>query len=309
MLQWLVSLLIVTFYSANLWSIDFKISSIKRLVVFPAQGVDESLVDELWWQARSITAQDLRFTVATRRLMINRQVLAPRGELKTADAVLLGRILEADALISMYIKDAKAWVKVYRSEDGLLVWQGEQAFNPALSLKDQTLGLFSGLIKRFIVSVPYIGYQVNNPISGEIMDTSETHALVYIQTGGVELEIGQRIQWGELIVSQLPLFLSERKLNILVEGEVVHPLKNNLYQVQIPLQQADLLKINMMIFDANKLNPDKNDLLVNSVMSTQISSEYLVENMQPQKKIIQQAKISTYLGFIFNFLAVLLIAF
>lgn len=309
MLQWLASISIVLLYCGSLWSVEFKVSSLKRVVVFPAQGVDDSLVDELWWQVRSLLAQDLRFTVATRRLMINRQVLVPRGELKTADAVLLGRILEAEALISMYIKDAKAWVKVYRSEDGLLVWQGDLAFNPALSVKDQALGIFSKLIKNFMNEVPYLGYQVNNPLSGELMDFNETHALVYIQSGRTELETGQRIQWGELVVSQLPLFLSQRKLQVLVEGEVIHPLKNNIYQVQVPLQQASLLKAGMMLFDVSQLSVGSEKVQADLAIKTQYSSEYLVENMQPEKKIIQQAKIPTYLGFIFNLLAIVLIAF
>lgn len=309
MLPWLVSLLTIFFYSGSLWSIEFKVTSIKRIVVFPAQGIDESLVDELWWQVRSFLAQDLRFTVATRRLMINRQVLVPRGDLKTADAVLLGRILEADSLISMYIKDAKAWVKVYRSEDGLLVWQKEQSFNPALSIKDQAMGVFLSLIKSFISDVPYLGYQVNNPLTGDLNDNNETHALVYIQVGSSELQVGQRVHWGDLVVSQLPLFLSERKLNILVEGEVVHPLKNNIYQVQVPSHQVSLLKNGLIIFDANQAQSPSNSVQTDLIIKTQYSSEYLVENMQPDKKINQQSRISTYLGFIFNFLAVVLIAF
>src|SRR4051812_42407301 len=72
---------------------------LRRIAVFPIADANVSTGEEAWWQMRELLTKDQRFFVASRRFMVNRGVFQPRKLLKPADAIILSKILDAQALV------------------------------------------------------------------------------------------------------------------------------------------------------------------------------------------------------------------
>ena len=89
----------------------FEHERIHRMVVFPfkvesaeADHDLPKLAEDTWWKTREKLTESKRFLVASRNFMQAKDVFQPRGELKPADALILGRLLDANALVTVFLE-------------------------------------------------------------------------------------------------------------------------------------------------------------------------------------------------------------
>src|SRR5262245_25083625 len=91
--------------SANAQSAEHTL--LRRVAVFPIEAPEElnSKADEAWWELREFLTKDKRFLVATKNFLQQQNVYQPRAELDPAAAIILGKLLDADAVISTFLKE------------------------------------------------------------------------------------------------------------------------------------------------------------------------------------------------------------
>lgn len=288
---------------------NFSLLSMKRVAIFPARGVNESQVDEVWWQVRETVALDGRFDVATRRLMINRQVLAPRAELKPADAVILGKVLDADILISHYLLKKKAIFSVVRAFDGQLLWREEMDLNSSIPEVDQVIPIFKRLASLFLAAVPYAGYQVLSPQSRNLYEADGNLGYVFVMIPNSENLVGQKIYWVNVSFPSPPLLKSKRVFRVLNSGEGVDFTKPNLLKVKLhkPFDES-YMSVGTLVYLGESNNPDDLSEVQFGSKLSEAGSEYLVSNLKPERRIQEQSAQATFLGFISSLAALLLFA-
>jgi hypothetical protein len=286
---------------------NFNLTSLKRVVIFPARGVDDSILDELWWQIREQVANDGRFEVATRRLMINRQVLAPRGELKPSDAVILGRILEADMLMTHQLDKKKATLYVVRASDGVSLFKEELPLNPAIPESDQVIPIFKTLVSNFLKLVPYAGYQIPSPFSNLIYEPDGSLGFVYVMIPKSESLVNSKVFWVNTIYFNQPLLKSKPNFQPFNFGQAIEFIKPNILRVRIekPFDE-NTMTAGTPVYLENSGSQSEGDSIFGSKMS-EISSEYLMTDTSPNRRVTEQSPQATFLGMIASLAAMLLL--
>jgi hypothetical protein len=304
---WLWFTLSCLFYSEILFA-SLNLESLRKAVVFPAKGVDDSLLDELWWQTRELLASDGRFDVATRRLMINRQVLSPRGSLKPADSVILGRILDSDILVTQSLANKKVTLAVFRCVDGAALWQEEVLLDSSQRESDQILPIFKGLIENFLKKVPYVGYQTLSPQSQALYEPEGHQGFVFVEIPvGQKKTLGDKVYWVKVTYSGQPLLQSQLSYEILNFGDIV------------ALESPKILKVKLQKnFDPQRMTLGslvygdfKENLSVETFESrlSTMGAEFLLSEVKTQKKVNEQSGVATFLGSVLGFSLLLLLAF
>ncbi|MGE0631570.1 MAG: hypothetical protein AB7O96_04135 [Pseudobdellovibrionaceae bacterium] len=193
-------------------------SLLRRISVFPLQARDlePKLKEEVWWKVRETLAGNQKFLVATRRFMINRDVFQARLTLEPADAIILGKILDAQAVMTMFLTEKTLNVFVYDGGQGFLIWKGALTLHPALPIKEQIVSASEKITKDFINSFPYQGSQVGDK---KIVDNL-IQARVFVGAGAKILE-NEPAQW--ISVEAVPggeLFSDSSRFTVIAEGVV-----------------------------------------------------------------------------------------
>lgn len=287
------------------WS-EYLLTSLKRTVVFPAQGLDENLVDDTWWQIREQLAADTRLTIASRRLMINRQVLSPRAELKPSDSVILGRILEADALIVTFIRDNSAHFIAYRAEDGITLYKDKIDLNPSTPVAEQALMAFQTLTGRYLRSIPYSGYQVPSPTTGNIIENYGADRVAYVELGKFSANVDEKVVWTRASNIRSPILQGDLKYQVIATGVVQQVLRGNVAQIKLDARSNEAVLLNNSLVYLSDRQEVGGDLAFEPRQSD-LGVEFLLSDIQKPKQIQSQSKEATFLGFVFNAALLLLI--
>ena len=90
----ILSVTIVGHASPSQFTVEHQLA--QRFVLFPfevSQPYKEQ-ADNLWWDVRSKLSASKRFLIASKNFMQSKNVFQARSELASADAVLLGRLLD-----------------------------------------------------------------------------------------------------------------------------------------------------------------------------------------------------------------------
>lgn len=193
---------------------------LRRISVFPMKTneLDSKTKDEVWWRVREVLATNQRFLVATRRFMVNRDVFQPRATLEPADSIILGKILDAQAVMTLFLTERTLNMHVYDGSQGYTIWKGALMLHPALSLGEQIVQASEKLTRDFITSFPYQGSQ-----KGERTISSDDQVIANIYVGaGSRVVEGEPVQWislelapGEMLFSETPRF------TVIAEGVVI----------------------------------------------------------------------------------------
>jgi len=296
--------------SFSAWG-QYQVLNIKKLAVFPAMGLGDAVSDQLWWQTRELLTSDLRFTVATRRFMINRQVLAPHGPLKPADVVILSKILEADALVINHIVDKQAHLIVYRGEDGVLLWEDQNNLNSQIPVKEQVLSVFQKLSERFLKQYPFHGYQVSKPqvsSSGSEMSNNNESLIKYGFFGSLPPLVGQSVYWTKINATHPPLLLNINRKSKIATGEVTQIYKQGIVQIKVT-EYDNLLDLENTEEVALVLNKESNEVTLNENQASVLGSEYLAREIHKKSNTNQTSPEATFIGFIGTLGLTILLAF
>jgi hypothetical protein len=226
---------------------SLSIAAFTRFAVFPVefQGergtrIDKATadrLDETWWQVREELADTGRFLVATKAFLQKADVFSPRGLLSTADAVILGRYVEADAIMTLRLENRELSLYVWAASDGSLAWRSQIELHPSILIRDQVAKVAKGMVREFVAAIPYHGVTLKDQLARSAIFEERGKKFARVQVGGgtdgaedgagdgtkagSAIVPGQTVQWIELQKSGLePLFQGGAKPVVKAEGTI-----------------------------------------------------------------------------------------
>ncbi len=198
---------------------------IRRIVVFPIQAPEEfaQAAEEAWWDVRERFTANKRFLLASKYFMQKKDVFQPRGALTPADAIILGKLLDAHALVVTFMIKNSLKMMVYSGEDGSLFWRQQLQLHQSVRLGKQLSKAAVSLANDFVASFPYQGVQIVDPIVGQAVYDENSKLLAKIEVGAkTKIMEGDQVQWIKLTRINLePLFAEGGRLNVVAEGRVL----------------------------------------------------------------------------------------
>ncbi len=198
---------------------------VRRLVVFPMtvpKGY-ENAGEEAWWQARDEFTRSRRFLVASKQFLIKSDVFQPRGELSPADAIILGKLLDAHALVTFILKDRELMMSVYDGGNGATLYQKTVGLHPSLTVDDQLGSLTRRVVNDFIAAIPYQGFTIIDPLIGTPVYNEGSMRLARIDLGAMsEARTGDTVHWIRMsAIGAEPLFQGGGKITVIAEGKII----------------------------------------------------------------------------------------
>ncbi len=219
---------------------EYEHERIRRIVVFPLQAEanfsKES--EEAWWELRERLTESKRFMVASRNFMQAKEVFQPRGELKPADAIILGRILDANALMTTFLNDHTLSMRVYETKNGLTLWQVDLELHPTVPVSKQIKEGSLRLLTDFIASIPYQGHVVVDPLIGKPTFTEGEKMFFKADIGlNTQVTVGDNVQVVRVKATTLnPIFQAGMNAEVSSEGVVVR-VDRQIITVQVTRHQ------------------------------------------------------------------------
>lgn len=206
-------------------AINIEHQLIRRLAVFPIKTDSDKTkaIDEAWWQTREELAATRRFLVASKQFMVKNEAFQPRASLEAADAIVLGRLLDAHALVTGELKERTLTLTVYDAANGFVLWTRSAEMKVTSAASEQLPAAAKKLIGDFIASVPYQAFQIIDPLIGRAVysDGSLTLAQVDVGVAG-SAQVGDAVQWVRVSYeSNRPVFQGGGKITAIAEGRVV----------------------------------------------------------------------------------------
>jgi hypothetical protein len=286
---------------------------IRRVAVFPLRvsGVSNTVLDEAWWKAREELTRNQRFLVAGRRFMQNRDVFQPRAELKVADAVILGRILDSHALITYRVDGHQFKIMVYDGENGFSIWQSEISLHPAIPVADQLVAATVKLTRDFIMQIPYQAFQiVDQGIGKAVYEEEGVHlAKVFIGSNSY-LQSDDAVEWIQVSGDPTRTILGNgSKVEVIAQGTVVN-IEDDIATVAIEKARSiEELKEGSLIRFPKEVERLRSNMKA-SDKETQLASQFAMAEMRDVSQLSgDQSSTTTSLAVIANLVAMILIAF
>jgi hypothetical protein len=308
-------LFLTTIFFAFHSQADVESKLIRKVAVFPIADANYATAEDAWWQMRELLTKDKTLLIAAKRFMINRGVFQPRHALKPADAIILGRLLDAEALVVTYVEERTLKMKVYEGENGYLLWENEYQFHPAVPINDQLIKLTSKMASEFVESIPYQGFTEKDEVEEKVLFEKEGKTFAKVFFGGrTQLLKGDPVQWITVKGDpSQPLFPSA-KIQIVAEGEVseIHG-EEVLVQLHEAKQLDDIQEKSLVRFP--KEMASLREMYVSqggkeTASGSQWNSSYFKDQLKPIGEFQKDnTASSTGVAFIFNIAVFALLAF
>jgi hypothetical protein len=200
-------------------------SLVQKVVVFPISTSQAYVkkADDTWWKMREKLADGRRFLVAKKSFMQQKDVFQPRENLTAPDAILLGKLLDADALVVTELQERKIIFRAFSGRDGFLLWNKELHLHPSLPIDKQLEPATIDLIDQFVASFPYQGHQIIDPLIGKAIYEEGDIRLAKVEVSeNLQVKPGDNVNWIQVHrQSNKPLFINGGQVSVIAEGEVV----------------------------------------------------------------------------------------
>ena len=229
-MRWIYIITVILLFSSALWAQSDLLTQtehklIRRVVIFPVQ-VNPTLAkiaEESWWSLREELTKGKRFLVASRNFLKNKDVFQARGKLTPADAIVLGQLLDANALVTTWLKDRELTMSVYGGEYGRLLWSYKIHLNSSRPIKSQLVGAIQQLVRAFIAAIPYQGFVVVDSLWGRPVHYLNGKVVVKVDVGlDAKVEVGDKVQLVRIRSDRLRmLFDGNLQIEVFAEGEVL----------------------------------------------------------------------------------------
>jgi hypothetical protein len=206
-------------------AINIEHQLIRRLAVFPLKTDTDrtKAVEEAWWQTREELSSTRRFLVASKQFMVKNEAFQSRSSLEPADAIVLGRLLDAHALVVGELNNRTLSMTVYDAANGFILWSKTTELRVTTAASDQLPKAAKKLIGDFIASVPYQAFQSVDPLIGRATYSDGSSTLSQIDVGlESAVQVGDAVQWVRISYeSNKPVFQGGGKITAIAEGRVV----------------------------------------------------------------------------------------
>lgn len=299
--------------ASSAWSqVEHKL--LRRLVVFPikADKAVSSQAEEAWWQVRELLTQNKRFLVASKNFLVKKDVFQARGELTPADAIILGQLLDAQALVTTFLDDRTLLMKVYEGEYGRLLWQQEIKLHTSLTVAQQIAPASRKLILDFMSSVPYQGFVIVDNLIGQPVYQQENRWYFKADVGSSsQAQVGDEVQVVKIISDRLkPLFDDGANIEVFAEGRVVGKDREFVTVEILRTTDQKLISESSLIRLPKEYKRLRESFAINDSLTRKINPEYFSPEMTP---LTQEAReyqpLAAALSFIANIAIFLVLAF
>lgn len=216
----------------------------EKFAVFPISYANErgtkvdsqtaESLQETWWQVREELADSGRFLVATKSFLQKADVFQPRAQITSSDAVILGRYVEADALMTMSLEDRTFTMTVWDAAEGVVAWRSAMELHPSVLVRDQLAKVGRGLVREFLATIPYHGITLKDSLARSAVYEDGGKKLVKVQIGSNgAYKAGDEVQWISLDrVSLGALFQGAARSTVKAEG-VIQEVRDKLAIVEL----------------------------------------------------------------------------
>jgi hypothetical protein len=285
-------------------------------------------LDEAWWQAREELTQTGRFLVASRVFLQKNDAFQPRGRLTAADAVILGRYVEADALMTMTLERRVFTLSVWDTQEGALAWVQSVELHPSILVREQIAQVARGLVKEFIASMPYHGVVLQDPLAKRPVFEEGGAKLLRLKvgsyTGYAQGDVVQVVQLSRLNME--PLFQGGIRTAAVAEAKILR-LKDQTLTVEltkvapeISFQAGALVVIpseSERLKAWAKPRDSMNQSAIVSVLATSAAGEHGLseeaavqpEALQAERRKDESGALATTLSILASLAVILLLAF
>lgn len=287
---------------------------IRRISVFPIKTPQElgSVAEEAWWELRETLTKDKRFLVASKNFLMQKDVYQARSVLQPADAIILGKLLDANALITTWLDDRVLNMRVYEGDYGRPLWEHQLMLQPSLPVAEQLQPAVVKLAQDFIASIPYQGFVVTDPLKGRPVYQEGRRLLVKAEVGTTaEVDLGDPVQIIRVYSDNLkPLFTNGASIEVFAEGRVVEH-DRELITVELDrLNHAASIEDGSMIRLPRELKRLEQLYALQDSLKNKIDPEFFSPGMTSEKQTESETKpLVASLVFIGNLAAFLLLAF
>lgn len=287
---------------------------IRRLAVFPFAVPTQlnAAADEAWWQAREEFASTRRFLVGSKQFLIKSDVYQARKDLEPADAIILGKLLDAHALVTFQLIDRRLMMTVYDGGNGTTIWRKGVTLHPSLPMADQLPQVAKRMVDDFVASIPYQGFTIVDSLIGQAVYEEGDIKLAQIDLGSTTgAQVGDLVQWIRIAsTSGEPLFGGGSKTTVFAEGKIAK-IDQGIAVVEI--QRASTLTY-LKEFSLVRL-PREADRLTKAFairdnLRTTLTAELVAPEADPMQRVSKERKpLATTLSIISSVAAFLILAF
>ncbi len=305
----------------------------EKFAVFPIAFSDErglkidsqtaESLQETWWQVREELADTGRFLVATKSFLQKADVFQPRSQLASSDAVILGRYVEADALMTMKLEDRVFTMTIWDAAEGVVAWRSTVELHPSILIRDQIAKVGRSLVRGFLAELPYHGITLKDSLARSAVyeDGGKKFVKIQIGTRGA-YKPGDEVQWISLDrVSLGALFQGAAKSTVKGEG-VIHEVQEKVAIVELR-RVADLaaIKVGALVFAplekarlASLVTGHKDVTSSDAVLSLLAAGSTKGQGLEPEGKKLERDQaetgpLATTLSILASLAVILLIAF
>lgn len=287
-------------------------SLVRRLVVFPLQTSVQyrDAADEAWWEIRKVLTDNKRFLVASKNFLQQKDVYQARGPLKPADAIILGQLLDANAVVTTYLDKLTMHMKVYEGEYGRLLWQQELRLQPSVPVSKQLPESGVKLVRDFISSVPYQGFVIMDGLKSDIVFAEDGRQYFKAEiSSDANVQVGDKIQLVRVVSDTLKPVFANANVEVYAEG-IVDVVERQTITVHLKrvssigeIQKDSLVRI------PKELNRLKEKYAISEQIRKNINPEYFSPEMTELDQELRENKpLVTSLSFLGNLALFLLIA-
>jgi hypothetical protein len=186
--------------------------------------------EKAWWAVREELTNSKRFLVATRLFLQQKEVYQERAELEPVDVILLGKLLEAHALITVFLADRRLKMTVYEGQTGEVLWEHSLFVDTGTRLGAQIEEKAVRLTRAFVASIPYQGYLVKESAMEAPTFTEGDVRATYIEAGNNHgIQSDHSVQWIRIKKRNLkPLFQGGGETEVFAEGKVLRVDRQNI---------------------------------------------------------------------------------
>jgi hypothetical protein len=270
---------------------------IRRISVFPIKTAPEfqQVADDAWWELRETLTRDKRFLVASKNFLMQKDVYQSRSVLSPADAIILGKLLDANALITTYLDDRVLNMRVYEGEYGRPLWEHSFTLQPSL-----------------MASIPYQGFVTTDPLKGRPLYQEGRRLLARAEIGTTaEVDVGDPVQLIRVFSDNLkPLFTNGAAIEVFAEGRIVEHDREMITIELDRLNHAAGIQDGTMVRLPRELKRLEQLYSIQDSLRNKIDPEFFSPGMTSQKQRESETKpLISSLVFIGNLAAFLLLAF
>lgn len=287
---------------------------IRRIAVFPLKVPKDlqAAGEEAWWQARDQLSRNRRFLVASQQFLVKSDAFQPRGDLEPADAVILGKLLDAHALVTLQLGDRRLIMNVYDGGNGMMLWRKAVSLHPSLTVKDQLPQMARRIVDDFTANIPYQGFTSVDSLIGQPVYEEGDVKLAQVDLGvATGAQIGDLVQWVKITsTNAAPLFQQGSKMTVFAEGKIVK-IEQGIAVVEILRATGTKdIKAYSLVRVPREAERLAKEYTISDMPRTTLTAELVAPEASPMEELTRERKpLLTTMSFIASIVGYLLLAF